>query len=489
MARYDIEISVDLNDDIVVTATCGCNIDILIDIDKPIEIAAFDWPPAVDLLNAKLNAVENRVKTLEDTPGGDGLMELDGESHVKPKNNKKIKVEIIDGLTGGAILSPDFFSGEGSEEDPIVPVIDQSLDPDSPRPVANSAITDFLNTTQDWIEITTILSVYGQEISGANWNLAQGVRAKLSLTRATTLNPFFDGFEINFIPDLTRGYLLLNPNGYVLTLPANSVNIGDFSIPTTGTLLLKFLYVNNTFYWELSGNITKEQIAGLKTTDSPEFANSQITTLNSVADGGIIPNVQATWLGATSKSVLSYLQNLVGKLYALSLDLAANYQKKTDNWATVVDYTVPAGAGIAALDITHNDDATPFSHNDILIIVQWGFAWAPAGSILRFRFNGISSNNYRYANNLNTEYPVLASTGDGGGINRLEVNALHNTIMMSNQGTRNTTGSTWAANTTNPQAIINFGVSSAPITQVTIFVNPGGDNILAGTRIIIKALK
>lgn len=61
----------------------------------------------------------------------------------------------------------------------------------------------------------------------------------------------------------------------------------------------------------------KESITGLTIADSPEFANTQITTLDSVDNGGIIPNAEATWLGATAKSVLSYLQKLVSKVYAI----------------------------------------------------------------------------------------------------------------------------------------------------------------------------
>ena len=62
----------------------------------------------------------------------------------------------------------------------------------------------------------------------------------------------------------------------------------------------------------------KESITDLTITDSPEFANTQITTLNDVTAGGIIPDVEATWLGATAKSVLSYLQKLVSKVYAIN---------------------------------------------------------------------------------------------------------------------------------------------------------------------------
>lgn len=67
-SRCDIEISIDLQDDIIVAATCGCDIDILIEVDKTIEIEAFDWPPVVDLLKTDIKSVENRVKELEDNP-------------------------------------------------------------------------------------------------------------------------------------------------------------------------------------------------------------------------------------------------------------------------------------------------------------------------------------------------------------------------------------------------------------------------------------
>lgn len=55
---------------------------------------------------------------------------------------------------------------------------------------------------------------------------------------------------------------------------------------------------------------------GLGVSDSPEFDNTLITNLNSDAvAGGVIPAAQSTWLGATAKSILSYIQKLTDKLY------------------------------------------------------------------------------------------------------------------------------------------------------------------------------
>ena len=65
----------------------------------------------------------------------------------------------------------------------------------------------------------------------------------------------------------------------------------------------------------VTAGFTKENITGIKLADSPEFANSQIATLKSDADDGAIPAAQATWLGATAKSVISYILNILSKLY------------------------------------------------------------------------------------------------------------------------------------------------------------------------------
>jgi hypothetical protein len=56
---------------------------------------------------------------------------------------------------------------------------------------------------------------------------------------------------------------------------------------------------------------------GLAITDSPEFADTQITTLNSDASGGVIPAAQFSWLGATAKSVLSFISAIVNYIYSI----------------------------------------------------------------------------------------------------------------------------------------------------------------------------
>lgn len=71
---------------------------------------------------------------------------------------------------------------------------------------------------------------------------------------------------------------------------------------------------------ELEENSQTRDELGLGVTDTPEFANTEITPLQSDAvQGGVIAEVKATWLGATAKSVLSYISNLVDRVYLLFL--------------------------------------------------------------------------------------------------------------------------------------------------------------------------
>jgi hypothetical protein len=61
----------------------------------------------------------------------------------------------------------------------------------------------------------------------------------------------------------------------------------------------------------------KELIPGIKITDSPEFADVQVTELDSVTNGGIISDNKFAWLNAISKSIRSITSSIIDKLFAL----------------------------------------------------------------------------------------------------------------------------------------------------------------------------
>jgi len=227
-------------------------------------------------------------------------------------------------------------------------------------------------------------------------------------------------------------------------------------------------------------------ITGLTTADSPEFANTQITTLDSVTNSGVIPDVEATYLGATAKSVLSYIKELLGKLYALSVNLATNYQLRADTCEVVNDYTVPVG-GLATVIFTHTDANVEYNFKKLELILTSTTGFAPDGSTLRFSVNGIANSNYRYSTTTQSYY-AIASTHVGGGLGIYsEVVAAPHTMSFMARSTRNSTGTT-IASVTIYGYILPQAIDTNIITRFVIATG-GGDNLPEGTRIIIKALK
>jgi len=79
----DIEITVHLNDDTVISAQCGCDIDIYVDIDTPIVLEAFDWPPVVDRLMDELGSAQTiAAEAMEKTDTNRGyIAELTSATH------------------------------------------------------------------------------------------------------------------------------------------------------------------------------------------------------------------------------------------------------------------------------------------------------------------------------------------------------------------------------------------------------------------------
>lgn len=61
MSLYDITVTVQLDDDIVVSTTYGCDIDIHIEVDTPIALEAFDWPPELDRISDRVKAIEDNL--------------------------------------------------------------------------------------------------------------------------------------------------------------------------------------------------------------------------------------------------------------------------------------------------------------------------------------------------------------------------------------------------------------------------------------------
>lgn len=120
-------------------------------------------------------------------------------------------------------------------------------------------------------------------------------------------------FDIGFTDEIVVAYL--DEDEFFATLPDAYPNqrLDDFEDELTQTTeIVGGLNTALGNHINSQNAHTKENLEGLKLADFPEFANVNITTL---ASGGAIPEAQFSYLGATAKSVLSFLSKIIDKLF------------------------------------------------------------------------------------------------------------------------------------------------------------------------------
>ena len=143
--------------------------------------------------------------------------------------------------------------------------------------------------------------------------------------------------------------------------------------------------------------LTKENITGLKETDSPEFVDTTIPALNSVTNGGSVSAADYDWFkGVYSSlidgSVISWIKGLlsVGNGLSVRIGLLENpiiyNQTITEDVTSVLIEGIEINEGIP-LDIILSCGANSSSSNYMLLII-----------------NNISTKNYLYSTSL---YPGL----------------------------------------------------------------------------------
>jgi hypothetical protein len=117
------------------------------------------------------------------------------------------------------------------------------------------------------------------------------------------------------------------------------------------------LYGRKNNDWEevpASSVPTKEDIVGLKINDSPEFADTLLTVLDSSANDGSVPVAQWTWLGATAKSVISVCTKLISKVFYLYPQTALTFSGAIDLTKVDSHYTDYSQSGVLDITIASN---------------------------------------------------------------------------------------------------------------------------------------
>lgn len=225
----------------------------------------------------------------------------------------------------------------------------------------------------------------------------------------------------------------------------------------------------------------KESITGLGLTDSPEFSNTQITTLQSDATSGIIQADEATWLGATAKSVLSYLQKLVSKVYAINRRVAVLENNvifditTTQDVVSVIITTDKNGSQLNLTDGTYSLSRYSYNGNNNGV-----------GNISSVLINDINSDVYKQF------YTAAGYNGINhrGGILYSEFEVK---LTLKN-GVLSWTGISWGYDTAIAaiSSILSIGVSVktlitiTSINKLTIRDQNSSQQIKSGTRFVLK---
>lgn len=145
--------------------------------------------------------------------------------------------------------------------------------------------------------------------------------------------------------------------------------------------------------------LTKENIEGLKTTDSPEFLDVVIPSLKSDNSGGLIPQIIYAWFkglfpALVDGSVKSYI---IGLLTVVK-DLATRVGLLEDSY--LLKYVVPVNTNYIDLTLDKNGNAINIAEGETFEIIIPIRKWVnPLGtSRINLRFNGITSSIYRVGN-------------------------------------------------------------------------------------------
>ena len=214
----------------------------------------------------------------------------------------------------------------------------------------------------------------------------------------------------------------------------------------------------------------------LMQTDSPEFADTQLTTLQSDANLGVIPDLEATWIGATAKSVLSYLQKLVSKVYAIN----SRVEVLEDN--CILKYVVAENCVSITIDKDKHGNPFNFVEGDEIIIDV--IATYSGGVGLANRTWVLINGNLYYDMGTNFNLGGLVAAGTG-----ISEYSTYNIKIIGDKaiGTASSEYNPTSTSCANTSSKFRTKFSITSITSFCFFVGAVANSLIdAGSIIIIK---
>ena len=216
-------------------------------------------------------------------------------------------------------------------------------------------------------------------------------------------------------------------------------------------------------------NLTQQSITGLKVTDSPEFADTQITTL--AAEATYTPTVWSYLVGLFTTVPKSALQHLV-KLWGVVNNLAVRVGLLEDDY--ILKYVVPVDT--TSIDLTTDRYGNAFNFvegDEFLVIIKAEFN---VNNRIDIRVNDISSPVYYWHSTNDTTKIITASSGSTLQFSEAAITIVDSEIYYK----------TFYRFPSNSGQLGGYtvGANISAITKIKLF--PASNVIKAGTIIIIK---
>lgn len=213
---------------------------------------------------------------------------------------------------------------------------------------------------------------------------------------------------------------------------------------------------------------------GLGLTDSPEFANTLNTALNTTAEQGgeITPTlwawIQSVYSAIVAKSVKSHIIGLWAIVEIL-------WKERSEL------YSVTLTQSASSITINADNLGNPFSLKNmelLLIIPSLGV------NAVRFRINGIQTLNYNGYNSVNSSYFNIIIGENGGFVKvQFDFDLSSQTLLMSAlSGRKYASGVSFA--TYASAGFMNFGSITEAISSILVY--PASGDFPIGTKIVIR---
>lgn len=233
-----------------------------------------------------------------------------------------------------------------------------------------------------------------------------------------------------------------------------------------------------------SSSLTKENITGLKTTDSPEFTDVTMPAIAPVDDtGGQFPNALWSWIESIFPSVVkkSVLSSLLG-LWTYLKSLAERVGLLEDKY--ILKYVVPSDSTSIALTTDKYGNAFNFVEGDeITFIIRVDNFIDGGNNRVQLRINGISASVYAMLSAMQNSL-LLAGTTYCGHYSEVKFTIYNNEIIGRIAVNYKNTSGTYNGNSTYSFATVGLNVSS--ISTFNLLVSQAQYPIPAGTVILIK---